>query len=81
MVAQLTGGGDMMNVMDDITFGNYALNVARDCAKYASAEYVNGTLFVAGCSYREASAIQQAFECNGINVVVTEGDEHSFDFV
>jgi len=71
----------MMYVMDDITFGNYALNVAKDCAKYASAEYFNGTLFVAGCSHSEASAIQMAFECNGINVVVTEGDEHSFDFV
>ena len=70
-----------INVMDEIAFGSFALDVARDCAKYATAEYFNGTLFVAGCSHREASAIQMAFECNGINVVVTEGDEHIFDFV
>jgi len=81
MVAQLTGDGDMMNIMDDVTFGNYAVNVAKECAKYAHCEYSNGTLFVDCCSPREASAIQTAFECNGIGVIVTAGAEYSFDFI
>jgi hypothetical protein len=70
-----------INVMDEIAFGSFALDVARDCAKYATSEYYNGTLFVAGCSPREASMMQTAFECQGIGVVVISGAEYSFDFI
>lgn len=71
----------MMYVMDDIAFGTFALDVAKDAAPFSEAEYYNGTLFVKGCSPREASKMQSAFECNGIGVIVTPGNEYSFDFV
>ena len=45
-------------------------------------EFFNNTLFIAGCTPREASRMQDAFECEGVGVVVTPGEyEYSFDFV
>ena len=67
--------------MNSEQFGVYTLEVAKQSAPMASAEYFNGTLFVAGCTPREASKIQTAFECSGLGVVVTPGAEYSFDFV
>lgn len=71
----------MRYVMDDVAFASYAIDVAKQTAPYAQVEYFNGTLFVAGCTPREASLIQTKFECNGIGVCVTPGTEYSFDFV
>lgn len=71
----------MLNVMDNATFGDYAMNVAKQAAPYAASDYYNGTLFVTGCTPREASKIQTAFEYNGVGVIVTPGTEYSFDFV
>jgi O-glycosyl hydrolase len=71
----------MLNVMDVIAFGSYALDVAKQAAPLAETEYFNGTLFVTGCTPREASKMQTAFECSGVGVVVTPGTEYSFDFV
>ena len=71
----------MINVMDDVAFGVYAYDVAKQAAPLAEIEYFNGTLFVTGCTPREASKMQTAFECNGVGVVVTPGTEYSFDFV
>jgi enamine deaminase RidA (YjgF/YER057c/UK114 family) len=70
-----------MYVMDETQFAIYANNVANQAAPMAAAEYFNGTLFVSGCTPREASKMQTAFECNGISVIVTPGAEYSFDFV
>lgn len=67
--------------MNSEQFGIYALEVAKQSAPMASAEYFNGTLFVAGCTPREASKIQTAFEFKGVGVCVTPGSEYSFDFV
>jgi hypothetical protein len=55
--------------------------VAKQSAPMAAAEYYNGTLFVTGCTPREASKIQNAFEFIGVGVIVTPGAEYSFDFV
>jgi hypothetical protein len=68
-------------VTDEAQFAVYANNVAQQAAPMATVEYFNGTLFVAGCTPREASKMQTAFECNGIGVIVTPGAEYSFDFV
>ena len=67
--------------MDSTQFANYALDAAKQSAPMASAEYFNGTLFVTGCTPREASKIQNAFEFIGVGVIVTPGSEYSFDFV
>ena len=71
----------MVNVMDDATFGDYAMTVAKQAAPLAEIEYFNGTLYVTGCTAREAAKMQTAFSCNGVGVVVTPGTEYSFDFV
>jgi hypothetical protein len=68
-------------MFDTETFHKYVLIIAQRSAPYASSEYYNGTLFVAGCNAREASKIQTEFECVGLGVVVTPGDEYSFDFI
>jgi hypothetical protein len=68
-------------LMNETQFANYANDVATQAAPLAASEYFNGTLFVAGCTSREASKIQTAFETNGIGVIVTPGAEYSFDFV
>ena len=67
--------------MDSTQFGIYAIEVAKQSAPMAASEYFNGTLFVAGCTPREASKIQTAFEAIGAGVIVTPGAEYSFDFV
>ena len=67
--------------MNSEQFGIYAQEVAKQSAPMASAEYFNGTLFVTGCTPREASKMQTAFECNGVAVIVTPGAEYSFDFI
>ena len=72
----------MLHVMDDATFSTYVYNVARKCAPYSPIEFFNGSLFIAGCTPREASRMQNAFECEGVGVIVTPGTyEYSFDFV
>lgn len=71
----------MINMMNDAAFGRYVMLVASEAAPYAAHEYTNGTLFVNGCTPREASKMQTAFECNGVGVMVTPGEEYSFDFV
>jgi hypothetical protein len=71
----------MINMMNDAAFGKYAMLTAVESAPYATYEYSNGTLFVKGCTFHEASKIQSAFRCNGIYVIVTPGEEYSFDFV
>ena len=67
--------------MNSEQFGIYAQEVAKQSAPMANAEYFNGTLFVAGCTPREASKMQTVFECNGVAVIVTPGAEYSFDFI
>jgi hypothetical protein len=71
----------MLNVMDETSFEQYAYNVAKQAAPYAEIEYFNGTLYVTGCTAREASKMQTAFSCSGVGVIVTPGTEYSFDFV
>ena len=68
-------------IMDNAQFAIYAQDVAKQSAPLAEVEYFNGSLFVTGCSPREASKIQTAFECNGVGVIVTPGAEYSFDFI
>lgn len=67
--------------MDSTQFAIYAQEVAKQSAPMSSAEYFNGTLFVTGCTPREASKIQTAFEYIGVGVIVTPGAEYSFDFI
>jgi hypothetical protein len=69
------------HTMDETQFGIYVHDVAKQSAPMAAAEYFNGTLFVTGCTPREASKIQNAFEFIGVGVIVTPGAEYSFDFV
>ena len=71
----------MLNVMDDTAFEQYAYDVAKQASPYAEIEYFNGTLYVKGCTAREASKMQTAFEYGGVGVIVTPGTEYSFDFV
>jgi O-glycosyl hydrolase len=78
---QLLKGNKMLNVMDNLCFEQYVYDVAKQASPLAQIEYFNGTLFVTGCTAREASKMQTAFECSGVGVVVTPGTEYSFDFV
>jgi hypothetical protein len=41
----------------------------------------NGTLFIAGCTARQAAKLESAIINHGMNVIVTPGNEYSFDFV
>jgi hypothetical protein len=69
------------NTMNSEQFAIYAIEVAKQSAPMTTAEFFNGSLFVAGCTPREASKIQTAFELIGVGVIVTPGTEYSFDFV
>jgi hypothetical protein len=51
------------------------------CISADDVEMYNGTLFVTGCTAREAAKLQTVFEKSGVGVIVTPGTEYSFDFV
>lgn len=63
-------------------FDQWALDCANKvCISADDVEMYNGTLFVKGCTAREAAKLQTVFEKFGVGVVVTPGIEYSFDFV
>ena len=64
-------------------FDQWATDAATTvCVEADAIEMFNGTLFVTGCTAREATKLQTVFENNGVGVVVTpSATEYSFDFV
>lgn len=64
-------------------FDQWATDAAASvCIEADAIEMFNGTLFVTGCTAREATKLQTVFENNGVGVVVTPSTtEYSFDFV
>lgn len=72
-----------MNYFSNIMqFDQWVIDSANKfCISADAIEMCNGTLFVRGCTAREASRLQTVFEKCGVGVVVTPGNEYSFDFV
>ena len=64
-------------------FDQWATDAATSvCIEADAIGMVNGTLFVQGCTAREATKLQTVFENNGVGVIVTPSTtEYSFDFV
>ena len=68
-----------MNIMQ---FDQWVIDSANKvCISADDVEMYNGTLFVTGCTAREAAKLQTVFSNSGVGVVVTPGTEYSFDFV
>ena len=71
---------DFHSVME---FDAWATDAANEvCTSADSVDMFNGTLFVIGCTAREATKLQTVFEKRGVGVIVTpSATEYSFDFV
>jgi hypothetical protein len=64
-------------------FDQWATDTATTvCVEADAVEMFNGTLFVTGCTAREAAKLQTVFHNHGVSVVVTPSTtEYSFDFI
>jgi hypothetical protein len=80
--ANLPKGNTMRHFYSVMEFDQWVMDVADNiCPDADSVEMFNGTLFIAGCTARQAAKLESAIINHGMNVIVTPGNEYSFDFV
>jgi hypothetical protein len=75
-------GNKMRHFYSVMEFDQWVMDVADNiCPDADNIEMFNGTLFIAGCTARQAAKLESAIINHGMNVIVTPGNEYSFDFV